>query len=92
MIVAIDVLCGSIAGRPRPVRVAGRALAPFSWPLHHFPWDITGRMPFLLTSTGARARKVVQGPPSVSGPPGCLRGGQARQGATVAARACSPRS
>jgi hypothetical protein len=40
-----------------------RALAPFSWPLHHFPCRIPGQKPQLLTSTGARARKVVQGPP-----------------------------
>src|ERR1700733_10398745 len=53
------------AGRSRVtragVRVAGRALSPFSWPFHHFPWDRPGQKPQLLTSTGARARKVVKG-------------------------------
>jgi hypothetical protein len=43
-------------------RVARRALSPFSWPFHHFPWDRTGQKPQLLTSTGERARKVVKGP------------------------------
>jgi hypothetical protein len=42
---------------------AGRALSPFSRPLHHFPWDRPGQKPQLLTSTGERARKVVKGPP-----------------------------
>src|SRR5580698_9028978 len=44
------------------VRVAGRALSPFSWPFHHFPWDRTGQKPLLLTGTGERARQVVKGP------------------------------
>jgi hypothetical protein len=48
--------------------VAGRALAPFSWPLYHFPCRITGQKPQLLASTGARAGKVVQGPPDGGSP------------------------
>jgi hypothetical protein len=55
--------------------VAGRALSPFSRPFHHFPWNITGQKPQLLTSTGARARKVVKGPP-----------GHGRQGTAAGAR------
>src|SRR5580698_5450201 len=39
-----------------------QALSPFSGPFHHFPWNITGQMPQLLTSTGERAGKVVKGP------------------------------
>ncbi len=57
-------LCGLIASRLRPCPGAGRR------PLHHLRLALCttsrgtkpGQMPFLLTSTGARAGKVVQGP------------------------------
>ena len=45
---------------------ADQALSPFSRPLHHFPWDKPGQKPFLLASTGERARKVVKGPPDAA--------------------------
>ena len=53
--------CWSWVARGR-VRVASRAFSPFSWPFHHFPCRISEQKPQLLTSTGARARKVVKRP------------------------------
>src|ERR1700733_134833 len=77
-------MCAAALRRHAGPGVAGRALSPFSWPFHHFPWRISGQMPYLLTSTGERARKVVKGPAGDAagavGPPGGRASGRGTSG------------